>query len=132
MAARHSRKELFSDLYPGETEEQIAEKSADTKGEEGSSTENTGVEEPGNTTEETISNPGEEQYKRALQLMKERTGNTETSGKTPLLKRTSVTFTPDINEYINIESRRRGMHVTEFVNMIIREYKNSPNAYITL
>lgn len=41
--------------------------------------------------------------------------------------RLSVTFESDVFRYVSIESRRRGMSITKFINAVMREYKASPS-----
>lgn len=47
--------------------------------------------------------------------------------KTKETHRLSVTFENDVFRYVSIESRRRGMSITKFINAVMREYKASPN-----
>ncbi len=50
----------------------------------------------------------------------------ETEKKPKETHRLSVTFESDVFRYVSIESRRRGMSITKFINAVMREYKASP------
>lgn len=65
----------------------------------------------------------EVQYVQELiQLPKKEIGNTQ--GKKGMkLKRINMAFSDDNHEYITIESRRRGISATAFVNLIIDLYR---------
>lgn len=55
----------------------------------------------------------------------------ETRGKKGAkLPRINMAFSTANHEYIKLESRRRGISATEFVNWLISEYEKSPEGHI--
>lgn len=47
------------------------------------------------------------------------------------LKRINLAFDDENHEYVRLESRRRGISITEFVNLIIEEYRMSDKGRIS-
>jgi hypothetical protein len=45
-------------------------------------------------------------------------------------KRINMAFADEIHAYITYESRRRGMNATQFVNMVLEKYMNSPEGRV--
>lgn len=46
------------------------------------------------------------------------------------LQRINMAFNPDIHDYIRMESRRRGLSITQFVNAVLEDYMKGPSGYI--
>lgn len=45
-------------------------------------------------------------------------------------KRITMSFSDDNHAYITFESRRRGMNATQFVNMVLDLYRESPDGHV--
>lgn len=67
--------------------------------------------------------------KAKSQPKEKRLGNTQ-GKKGQKLQRINMAFSDSVHDYIRTECKYRGMSITEFVNMIIEEYMNSPDGYI--
>ena len=124
MAARHSKKELFNDLVPNTVISEVV--SSEQEGTEDSKTEENIKEDMEEMSDEQLT--AKEQYLAAVKLFHQSDEVTDDKH----VKRICVTLPPDLYDYLCIESRRRGMRLTGFLNMIVKEYKNGENAHILL
>ena len=70
------------------------------------------------------------QQVQEVQEEKYRTIGSTQGRKGHKLKRTNMAFSDLNHEYITMESRRRGISATEFVNQIIEKYRKGSEGYI--